>query len=48
MSDKPFTIKKNDRIAQMVFQKVEKYNLNIVDKLSDTVRGEGGFGHTGK
>jgi dUTPase len=31
----------------MVFQKVEKYDLNIVDQLSTTIRGEGGFGHTG-
>ena len=43
-----FIIKKGDRIAQMVFQKVEKFNLNIVDKLQDTLRGDGGFGSTNK
>ena len=32
----------------MVFQKVEKFNLNIVDKLQDTLRGDGGFGSTNK
>ena len=48
MSNEPFVIKKGDRIAQMVFQKVEKFNLNIVDKLSDTLRGEGGYGSTNK
>jgi len=48
MSNEPFIIKKGDRIAQMVFQKVEKFNLNIVDKLQDTLRGEGGFGSTNK
>lgn len=43
----PFKINKGDKIAQMVFQNVEKRDLNIVDQLSITVRGEGGFGHTG-
>ncbi len=47
LGDEPFVIKKGDKIAQMVFQKVEKYDLNPVDQLSVTVRGEGGFGHTG-
>ena len=47
LSQKPFIIKKGDRIAQIVFQKVEKFDLEIVDKLSDTVRGEGGFDSTG-
>lgn len=48
LSDKPFTIKKGDRVAQMVFQKVYKYNLNVATELSATVRGEGAYGHTGK
>ena len=48
MSDVQFTIKKGDRIAQMVFQEVKKFNLNITDKLSDTLRGEKGFMSTGK
>ena len=44
----PFIIKKGDRIAQIIFQKVEKFDLKIVDRLSDTMRGEGGYGSTGK
>ena len=48
MSSESFLIKKGDRIAQMVFQKVEKFNLNIVNKLQDTLRGDGGFGSTNK
>jgi len=44
--EQDFLIKKGDKIAQMVFQKVEKFNLNIVDKLQGTLRGEGGFGST--
>jgi dUTP pyrophosphatase len=47
LSNEPFVIKKGDKIAQMVFQKVEKYDLNITNKLSTTVRGEGGYGSTG-
>ncbi len=37
-----------DRIAQMVIARVEKAELYLVDQLNDTLRGEGGFGHTGK
>lgn len=36
-----------DRIAQIVFAKVEQVQLIEVDKLDDTERGVGGFGHTG-
>jgi dUTP pyrophosphatase len=37
-----------DRIAQMVFQKVEKVNWMEVLEISETDRSAGGFGHTGK
>jgi dUTP pyrophosphatase len=42
------TIQDGDRIAQMVFQKVEKANWELVQQLDNTGRGAGGFGHTGK
>jgi dUTP pyrophosphatase len=42
------TIQDGDRIAQMVFQQVEKVNWNLVHQLEETERGAGGFGHTGK
>ncbi|WP_419182246.1 dUTP diphosphatase [Paenibacillus radicis (ex Xue et al. 2023)] len=42
-----FIIKRNERIAQMVFQEVPKVQLIEVDELEDTDRGAGGFGHTG-
>ena len=35
------------KIAQMVFNKIEKAKFKIVDFLEKTDRGEGGFGHTG-
>jgi dUTP pyrophosphatase len=46
-SEDNFTIFKDDRLGQLVFANVVKYDLNIVDKLSETMRGENGFGSTG-
>ncbi len=43
-----FTINRNDRIAQIIFCKVEKAQLIEVEELDVTHRNEGGFGHTGK
>ncbi|EKV56528.1 dUTP diphosphatase [Brachyspira hampsonii] len=48
LTDIPFTINNGDRIAQMVFAKVEKISFEEVSSLSDTERGEGGFGSTNK
>ena len=42
-----FVIKNGDRIAQIVFIKYEKAELEIVEYLEDTERSEGGFGSTG-
>jgi len=42
-----FIINRGDRIAQMVFCPVATASLEIVDELSETNRGQGGFGHTG-
>ena len=47
LSDQEQSITNGDRIAQLVFQKVEKVSLEVVDVLTDTERGNGGFGHTG-
>lgn len=46
--DEPFIFQRGERIAQMVFQLVPEVNLIQVDELSATVRGAGGFGHTGR
>lgn len=48
LSNEPQIILDGDRIAQMVLQQVEKVNWEEVMELTDTARGEGGFGHTGK
>ena len=47
LSKEDHTINSGDRIAQMVLCKVEKAFLQPVVKLESTLRGEGGFGHTG-
>ena len=46
--DEPFTITRGERIAQIVFHEVPRVTLSEVAELPDTVRGAGGFGHTGK
>lgn len=48
LGQEPFTIVRGERIAQIVFQTVPAVELTEVNELSETVRGEGGFGHTGK
>jgi len=42
------TFKRGDRIAQMVIQKVYQARIDIVDRLDETDRSAGGFGHTGR
>jgi len=48
LSDIPFTIANGDRIAQMVVSKVIQVEIETTQSLSDTQRGEGGYGSTGK
>lgn len=47
LSNETVVVNTGERIAQMVIAKYEKAKLEEVDELSDTDRGEGGFGHTG-
>jgi dUTP pyrophosphatase len=46
-SDTLFTINPGDRIAQMVIVPVVQANFEFVDSFAETIRGAGGFGHTG-
>lgn len=48
LSSEAFVIEDGERIAQIVFARCEQATWQDVDKLGDTERGEGGFGHTGK
>lgn len=45
--DDVFMVERGDRIAQMVIQKFETAEFEVVDALTDTDRGDGGFGSTG-
>ena len=47
-SNNDFIINNGDRIAQMIFSKVIKMELEETNDLPSTIRGEGGFGSTGK
>ena len=46
--EEDFEVKEGDRIAQLVIEKIGIMEIVEVDELEDTVRGEGGFGSTGK
>jgi dUTP pyrophosphatase len=48
LSDTDFVVNDGDRIAQMVIAKHETIAWNAVEELTDTARGAGGYGHTGK
>jgi dUTP pyrophosphatase len=48
LSNEAFTINPGERIAQMVVAKYEKVEWQEVETLSETERGEGGFGSTGR
>lgn len=43
-----YEVKKGDKIAQLVIHKIELPELELVDSLEETDRGEGGFGSTGR
>ena len=47
LSAEPFTIADGDRVAQMVVARHETVCWEAVERLDDTTRGDGGFGHTG-
>jgi dUTP pyrophosphatase len=48
LSNQDFIIANGERICQMVINKYDKASFVQVTDLSETARGEGGFGHTGK
>lgn len=48
LGQEPFTIKRGERIAQMVIAPVTQGSWEVVETLSETARGAGGFGSTGR
>lgn len=47
LGENPFTVQRGDRIAQLVVAPVLHVAWHAVEALENTVRGDGGFGHTG-
>ena len=48
LSQEDFVVENGERICQMIIAAHETVTWDLVEKLEDTHRGEGGFGHTGK
>ena len=48
ISNETYTIQPDERIAQMIIARVEQAKIEVVVELTETVRGAGGFGSTGK
>ena len=48
LGDEPFEIRRGERIAQLVVARHERVEWSEAEELEETVRGEGGFGHTGR
>jgi len=44
----PYVVRRGDRVAQLVFARVTKVALTPAAELSETARGDGGFGHSGR
>jgi len=44
----PYVVRRGDRVAQLVFAEVTKVALTPAAELSETARGDGGFGHSGR
>ncbi len=47
LGNKNYTLKRGDRIAQMIIKRVYHARIEVVEQLDTTVRNTGGFGHTG-
>jgi dUTP pyrophosphatase len=47
LGEEAYTVRRGDRVAQIILQKVYQAELEVVDTLEETERNEGGFGHTG-
>ncbi|MBW2367333.1 MAG: dUTP diphosphatase [Deltaproteobacteria bacterium] len=47
LGQKPYTICRKDRIAQLVIKRCYQARLEVVEQLDETARNTGGFGHTG-
>ncbi|MBM4388039.1 MAG: dUTP diphosphatase [Deltaproteobacteria bacterium] len=46
LGDKPFVVKRGDRVAQLIISRAYRCRAEVVDSLDVTERNDGGFGHT--
>ena len=47
-SNEPFEVRRGDRIAQLLFQRIDRADFIAVSELPESARGDGGFGSSGK
>jgi len=47
LGQSPYTIRRGDRLAQLVIQKIYQADIQLVEDLDTTDRADGGFGHSG-
>jgi len=47
LGGKPYTIRRGDRLAQLVINRVYQAQIELAEDLDSTDRGDGGFGHSG-
>ena len=48
LSNETYKIQPKERVGQLILSKIYHSDFKVMDELSETIRGEGGFGHTGK
>lgn len=48
LGSSPYSVQRGDRVAQLVLQRVVRARLSKAEKLAETLRSQGGFGHTGR
>lgn len=48
LNKEPYTVQPGDRIAQLMIVPVTRQEVEVVDELPDTARGQGGIGSTGR
>jgi dUTP pyrophosphatase len=47
LGNEPVTLERGERVAQLVFARFEAPDIVLAERLSETARGDGGFGSTG-
>ena len=48
LGEESYVVHRGDRVAQLVFARVARVSLTVATALNETLRGDGGFGHSGR